>query len=80
MKTYKIIPREEQENKYYKRLIKEAHSKIDEAINHITYNEKIIDENNFKVNELVIKKLNDIIYDLEDLEDASLYKPVKIQE
>lgn len=80
MKNYKIIPREEKENKSYKALIKEAYSRLDEAINHISYDEKIIDDNNFKVNELIIKKLENMIYDLEELEDATLYKPIKVEE
>lgn len=80
MKNYKIIPREEKENKSYKALIKEAYSRLDEAINHISYDEKIIDDNNFKVNELIIKKLENMIYDLEELEDAILYKPIKVEE
>lgn len=80
MKNYKIIPREEKENKSYKALIKEAYSRLDEAINRISYDEKIIDDNNFKVNELIIKKLENMIYDLEELEDAILYKPIKVEE
>lgn len=80
MKNYKIIPREEKENKSYKTLIKEAYSRLDEAINRISYDEKIIDDNNFKVNELIIKKLENVIYDLEELEDAILYKPIKVEE
>ena len=80
MKNYKIISREEKENKSYKALIKEAYSRLDEAINHISYDEKIIDDNNFKVNELIIKKLENMIYDLEELEDAILYKPIKVEE
>lgn len=80
MKEYKIIPREENENRRYKELIKEAYSRLDEAINHISYGNKFTDDNNFKVNELVIKKLEDMIYDLEELEDATLYKPIKVEE
>lgn len=80
MKTYEITPREENENKKYKELIKEAYSRIDEAIHHISYSEKLIDKNGFKINELVIDKLNSIIYDLEELEDATLYKPIKVEE
>lgn len=80
MKNYKIIPREEKENKSYKALIKEAYSRLDEVINRISYDEKIIDDNNFKVNELIIKKLENMIYDLEELEDAILYKPIKVEE
>ena len=80
MKNYKVIPREENENKKYKKLIKEAYSRIDEAIHDIRYNEKLIDKNGFKINELVIDKLNSIIYDLEELEDATLYKPIKVEE
>lgn len=80
MKEYKIIPREENENRRYKELIKEAYSRLDEAINHISYGNKFIDDNNFKVNELVNEKLKDMICDLEDLEDATLYKPIKVEE
>lgn len=80
IKEYKIIPKEEKENKKYKELIKEAYSRIEEAISHISYGHKFIDSNNFKVNELIIKKLEDIMYDLEDLEDATIYKPVKVED
>ena len=80
MKTYEIIPREENENKKYKELIKEAHNQIDEAIHHIRYSEKLSDKNGFKINQLVTDKLNSIIYDLEELEDATLYKPIKVEE
>ena len=79
MKIYEIVPREENENKKYKELIKEAYSRIDEAIHHISYDKRIIDKNGFKVNELVIDKLDSIIYDLEELEEAIIYKPIKVE-
>ena len=78
MKNYKIVPKED--NRAYKELIMEAYSRIEEAIHHIKYSDKFIDDNNFKINELVIKKLENIIYDLEDLEDAIIYKPMKVEE
>ena len=80
MKDYKVIPREEKENESYKTLIKEAYSRLDEAIHHITYNNRFKDDNNFKVNELIINQIEDMIYDLEELEDAVIYKPVKLEE
>ena len=79
MKDYKIIPRNEDENKEYKDLIVKASSALEEAISHIKYSNKFKQENNFKVNELIIKQLEDIVYDLEDLEDVTLYKPVKVE-
>lgn len=80
MKNYKIVPREEKENESYKTLLKAATDRLDEAIHRISYSNKFIDDNNFKVNELIIDKLNSIIYDLEELEDATLYKPIKVEE
>lgn len=80
MKDYKVVPREDNENESYKRLIKEAYSRIDEAIHHITYANRFIDDNNFKLNELIIKQLEDMTYTLEDLEDAIIYKPIKMEE
>ena len=80
MKDYKIIPRTEDENETYRKLIIKANGAIEEAISHIRYSNKFKDDNNFKINELIIKKLEDIMYDLEDLEEATIYKPVKVEE
>lgn len=79
-KNYKVVTKKEEENKKYKDLIKEAYSRLDEAINHITYNDKFVDNNDVKLNKQIIDKLNDIIYDLETLEDAIIYKPIKVEE
>ena len=80
MKDYKIVPRNEDENKEYKNLIVKANDALEEAISHIRYCNKFKQENNFKVNELIINKIEDMIYDLEELEDVTLYKPVKVEE
>lgn len=73
MKKYKVVPKKD--NRAYKELIKEAYSRIDEAINHISYDDKFVDNNDTKLNKLTIDKLENIIYALEDLEDAIIYKP-----
>lgn len=73
MKKYKVVPKKD--NRAYKELIKEAYSRIDEAINHISYDDKFVDNNDAKLNKLTIDKLENIMYALEDLEDAIIYKP-----
>ena len=80
MKDYKIIPRNEDENETYKKLIIKAKDAIEEAISHIKYSNRFKDDNNFKINALIYNQLEDMIYDLEDLEDVTIYKPVKLEE
>lgn len=78
MGNYAIANRTTEENRKYKELLKEAYSRLDEAINEISYGSKITDCAGNKLNHLIIDELDSIICKLETLEDATLFKPINI--
>ena len=80
MGNYTIVNRTAEENRKYKELLKEAYSRLDEAINEISYGSKITDCAGNKLNQLIIDELDSTICKLETLEDATLYKPIKMEE
>lgn len=78
MKLEKImtVVRTDAENKEYKDNIESAISHIEEAISQISYRSNLIDEDTDKViNSEIINKLQDMIYELEDISDKPIFKP-----
>lgn len=70
------IPQTIKEKQIYLNLIQDAISNIDEAISHITYRSNLIDiDTNKSINSDLIDSLNEIIYKLEDYQDADVFKP-----
>lgn len=78
MKLEKImtVVRTDAENKEYKDNIESAISHIEEAISQISYRSNLIDEDTDKViNSEIINKLQDMIYELEEVSDKPIFKP-----
>lgn len=78
MKIEKVmtIVRPDVENKEYKENIENAISHIEEAISQISYRSNLIDEDTDKViNSDIINRLQNMIYELEDIEDKPIFKP-----
>lgn len=78
MKLEKImtVVRTDAENKEYKDNIESAISHIEEAISQISYRSNLIDEDTDKViNSEIINKLQDMIYELEEVMDKPVFKP-----
>lgn len=70
------IVRTDAENKAYKENLENAISHIEEAISQISYRSNLIDEDTQKViNAETINKLQDIIYELEEIGDKPVFKP-----
>lgn len=70
------IVRTDAENKAYKENLENAISHIEEAISQISYRSNLIDEDTQKViNAEIINKLQDIIYELEEIGDKPVFKP-----
>ena len=80
MNNYTITNRTAEENKAYKNLLREAYGKLDEAINEITYVNKFTDCSGNKLNQMIIDEIDNIIIRLESLEDATIFKPIKVKE
>ena len=78
MKIEKVmtIVRPDAENKEYKENIENAISHIEEAISQISYRSNLIDEDTDKIiNNDIINRLQNMIYELEDIEDKPIFKP-----
>ena len=71
-----VAVRTDTENKEYKENLENAISHLEEAISQISYRSNLIDEDTQKViNAETINKLQDIIYELEEIGDKSVFKP-----
>lgn len=71
-----VAVRTDAENKEYKENLENAISHIEEAISQISYRSNLIDEDTQKViNADTINKLQDIIYELEEIGDKAVFKP-----
>jgi len=70
------VVRTDAENKAYKENLENAISHIEEAISQISYRSNLIDEDTQKViNAEIINKLQDMIYELEEVGDKPVFKP-----
>lgn len=70
------VVRTDEENKAYKENLENVISHIEEAISQISYRSNLIDEDTQKViNAEIINKLQDMIYELEEVEDKPIFKP-----
>ena len=71
-----VAVRTDTENKEYKENLENAISHLEEAISQISYRSNLIDEDTQKViNAETINRLQDIIYELEEIGDKSVFKP-----
>lgn len=74
-KTVNLIERTEEENRKFKAMLEGAIDKIEQAIDMISYSDKLIDENSLRLNQANIAKLTDMIIDLETISYDKIFKP-----
>ena len=70
------VVRTDAENKEYKENLENAISHLEEAISQISYRSNLVDEDTHMViNSEIINKLQDMIYELEEVMDKPVFKP-----